>query len=139
MEKKIKHEGTVTSVSGNTLTVRIVSESACAGCAAKNCCAPSESKEKEIRVANIAGNFVAGDQVMLVLQQFLGFKAVCIGYLIPFILSLAALLTVLSVTDNELAGGLAALLILVPYYLIVKRMRHKLDKTFGFTVQKIDR
>ncbi|MDR1672510.1 MAG: SoxR reducing system RseC family protein [Bacteroidales bacterium] len=138
MEKKIRHEGIVISVFGNTLTVRIVSESACGGCVAKYHCVPSESKEKDIHVADVAENFVVGDRVMLILQQFLGFKAVCIGYLIPFVLSLAALLVTLPVTDSELAGGLAALLILAPYYLIVKCMRYKIDKTFGFTVQKID-
>ena len=138
MGKHVEHEGTVDSVCGNTMIVRIVASSACGGCAAKNYCVPSENRDKEIRVEGFSGNFVSGERVKVVMRQSLGFRALYIGYIIPFVLSLSTLLLVYQVSGNELSSGLSALLILIPYYLILKLLNRKIAKTFGFTVQKID-
>jgi sigma-E factor negative regulatory protein RseC len=51
---------------------------------------------------------------------------------------LITLSTVYGVTGNELVSGLSALLILVPYYLILKMLNQRITKLFGFTVQKIN-
>ena len=138
MEKHVEHEGTVASVCGNTMIVRIIASSACGACAAKDYCAPSEKKDKDIRVEGFSGDFVSGERVKVIMRQSLGFRAMLIAYFFPFVLVLATLLMVYQVTGNELASGLSALLILSPYYLIIKLLNQKITKTFGFTVQKID-
>ena len=138
MEKQMEHEGTVASICGNTMIVRIVASSACGGCAAKGYCVPSENKDKDIRVEGFSGDFVSGERVKVVMQQSLGFHALWIGYLLPFVLMLTTLLMTYRITDHELASGLSALLILVPYYLVLKLLNQKIAKSFGFTVQKID-
>jgi len=138
MEKHVEHEGTVASICGNTMIVRIIASSACGGCAAKGYCMPSENKDKDIRVEGFSGDFVSGERVKVVMRQSLGFRALYIGYIIPFVLALAILLIVYHLSGNELASGLSALLVLVPYYLILKLLNQKIAKTFGFTVQKID-
>ncbi len=138
MEKQVEHEGTIASICGNTMIVRIVASSACSGCAAKSYCVPSENKDKDIRVDGFSGDFILGERVKVIMQQSLGIRALCIGYLIPFVVVLVTLLIVYQITGNELASGLSALLILVPYYLILKLLNRKITKTFGFTVQKIN-
>ncbi len=138
MEKQVEHEGTVASICGNTMIVHIVASSACSGCAAKSYCVPSENKDKDIRVDGFSGDFILGERVKVVMRQSLGVRALCIGYMIPFVLVLVTLLVVYQITGNELASGLSSLLILVPYYLILKLLNRKITKTFGFTVQKIN-
>jgi sigma-E factor negative regulatory protein RseC len=138
MEKQMEHEGTVVSVLDNAVVVRVVASSACNSCAAKSYCAPSENKDKDIRVEGFSGDFVSGERVKVFMRQSLGMKALCIGYLIPFVVVLITLVIVLKITGNELASGLSALLVLLPYYLIIKLLNRKISKSFGFSVQKIN-
>ncbi len=137
MEKQIEHEGTVVSMLDNALIVRIITSSACGSCAAKSHCMPSENKDKDIRVESFSGDFVLGEQVKVIMQQSLGFRALCIGYMIPFILILVTLLVTYQITGNELISGLSALFILIPYYLSLKLLNRKINRTFGFSVRKI--
>ena len=134
----MEHEGIVASMRGDTMIVRIAVSSACSGCAAKSYCVPSENKDKDILVKGFSGDFVSGERVKVVMRQSLGLKALCIGYLIPLVIVLATLLTVFQTTGNELASGLSALLMLVPYYLIIKLLNQKITQFFRFTVQKIN-
>ena len=138
MEKQMEHEGTVVSVLEDAVIVRVVASSACNSCAAKSFCAPSENKDKDIRVDGFSGDFVSGERVKVFMQQSMGVKALCIGYLIPFAVALVTLLIVHQATENELVSGLSALLILLPYYLVIKLLNRKISKTFRFTVQKIN-
>jgi len=138
MENQVEHEGTVVSMNGNTMIVRIVASSACSGCAAKNYCATTENKDKDICVVDFSGDFVSGERVMVVMQPSMGFRALCIGYIIPFVLALTTLLMVYTFSGNELASGLSALLALIPYYLILHFFNQKITKKFGFTVKKIN-
>ena len=137
MGKSVRHEGTVASICGNTMIVRIVAPTACGGCSAHGYCMPFGNRDKDIRVEGFSGDFVSGEQVSVVMQQSSGIKALCIGYVMPFVVVLTALIVVYNITGNELASGLAALLVLVPYYLILKMFNQKLSKHFGFIVQKI--
>ena len=138
MEKQVEHEGTVASICGNTMIVRIVASSACSGCAAKGYCAPSENQDRDILVEGFSGDFVSGERVKVVMWQSQGLMALCIGYIAPLAVALVTLFVVYRVTENELASGISALLSLVPYYLILKLLNRKITKTFGFTVQKLN-
>ena len=138
MEKQIEHEGDVVSICGNAMVVRIVAPPACAGCAAKSRCMPSDNNYRDIHVENFSGSFVYGERVRVIMRQSLGFRALCIGYLFPFVVTLTTLIVVYQTTRNEFASGLSALLSLIPYFIIVKLLNRKISKNFGFTVQKID-
>jgi sigma-E factor negative regulatory protein RseC len=137
MEKQVEHEGTVTDILDHTMMVRIVTSSACSGCAAKSYCVPSENKDREIKVERFSGDFVLGERVRVIMLQSLGIKALCIAYIVPFILVMIALLISWVITGNELISGLSALFILLPYYLSIKIFNEKLEKTFRFQVRKI--
>jgi len=138
MEQQIEHEGIVASICDNAMIVRIAAPPACAGCTAKSSCMPSDNNFRDIHVENFSGDFVSGERVKVIMRQSLGFRALCVGYLFPFVLTLTMLIVVYQLTRNEFASGLTALLSLIPYFIIVKLLNRRITKNFGFTVQKID-
>ena len=138
MKKQVEHAGFVCSIHGNTMMVRIAVSSACSGCATKKFCFPSESKNRDIPIEGFSGDFVLGEQVKIVMRQSLGFQALWIGYIIPFVVVLVTLLVAYQICENELVSGLSALLALIPYYLIIKLMYRKIAKSFSFSVQKLN-
>ena len=138
LKQVVEHEGTVASICGNSMTVRIVVSTACNGCAAAGYCTPSENKSRDIHIDTFTGDFVSGERVKVVIRQSLGMRALCIGYIVPFAVMLVTLLAVYHSTGDELTSGLSALLVLIPYYLIVKLFNRKISKDFGYTIQKIN-
>lgn len=138
----IKHDGIVIAVNSNgTVRVRIVQTSACASCKAKAMCASAESKEKELTaftVHNCSGSEVkVGDEVVVMVQQKMGWKAVLLAYVLPF----AVIMSVVAV-GNGLLGvreeviGTAALCAMGVYYIVLGFFKDKIQKEFSFTARK---
>ena len=138
----IKHDGIVIAVNSNgTVRVRIVQTSACASCKAKAMCASAESKEKELTaftVHNCSGSEVkVGDEVVVMVQQKMGWKAVLLAYVLPF----AVMMSVVAV-GNGLLGvrdeviGTAALCAMGVYYIVLGFFKDKIQKEFSFTARK---
>jgi sigma-E factor negative regulatory protein RseC len=116
---QIKHLGIVENINGSHLKVKIVQTSACASCSAKAHCHVSESKEKTIDVYNRENiPCKIGEQVWIVGTTSMGMKAVLLAFIIPFLIILAALITALHLTENEVAAALIALL---SYYIYVPK------------------
>ena len=133
----IKHDGIVIAVNGDgTVRVRIVQTSACAACKAKAMCASAESKEKEI-VAIGDGLLAVGDEVVVMVQQKMGWKAILLAYMLPFIV----MMTVVAI-GNGLLGireeviGTAALCAMGVYYIVLGFFKDKIQKDFSFTARK---
>ncbi|MFC2099198.1 SoxR reducing system RseC family protein, partial [Bacteroidota bacterium] len=91
-EKKISHDGIVDSMDGNEVIVRITSYAACSDCHARGACNVTEEKEKLMRVQAGSIGYSTGEKVRVVLAQSLGFRALFLGYILPFLLVLTALL-----------------------------------------------
>ena len=104
----IKHDGIVIAVNGDgTVLVRIVQTSACASCKAKAMCASAESKEKEI-LAIGDGLLAIGDEAEVVVQQKMGWKAVLLAYMLPFVVMMSVVAIgnwLLAIGDGPLAMG----------------------------------
>jgi sigma-E factor negative regulatory protein RseC len=144
----IKHDGIVIAVNGDgTVLVRIVQTSACAACKAKAMCASAESKEKDI-VALFVGeeakrqegerqDIKLGDEVVVMVQQKMGWKAILLAYMLPFIV----MMTVVAI-GNGLLGireeviGTAALCAMGVYYIVLGFFKDKIQKDFSFTARK---
>ena len=144
----IKHDGIVIAVNGDgTVRVRIVQTSACAACKAKAMFASAESKEKEI-VALFVGeeakrregerqDIKLGDEVVVMVQQKMGWKAILLAYMLPFIV----MMTVVAI-GNGLLGireeviGTAALCAMGVYYIVLGFFKDKIQKDFSFTARK---
>ena len=123
MSGNIHHAGVVERVESGIVYVRIVQQSACAACHAKAMCNASESKEKIIEVEDHSGAYEVGEQVTVWGQTSLGMQAVLIAGT--------------ELCWSETATGLSGLLLLVPYYYIMYRMRGRLKKRFVFRLAKI--
>lgn len=136
-EKRISHDGIVDSQDGDEVVVRITSYAACSSCHARGACNVTEEKEKFMRIKAGASRFSNGDRVRVVLAQSLGFRALFLGYVLPFLLVLSTLLTVSAIGNSELIAGLVSLAVLIPYYTGLKIFRGKLERQFSFFLQKI--
>lgn len=137
MSNKIKHAGVVDGVEGECVRVRILQSSACSACKVAAYCNASETKEKIIDVMDAdASHYQKGDQVMVVADTAVGFRASLYGYLLPLILMVVTLVGVLAATHSEGLAALSALGILMPYYVLLFLMRNKLRNRLSFTLER---
>lgn len=132
----IKHTGIIQSIGEDITKVSISSVSACASCKAKSLCSASDMQEKIIDIEGQYKNFNVGEEVDVVIKYSQGFRALFFGYVLPFIVLFATLLITLAITNKEWLAGILALIILIPYYLILYYNQDKLKKRFSFQLSK---
>ncbi|MEE0920867.1 MAG: SoxR reducing system RseC family protein [Paludibacteraceae bacterium] len=148
----IKHDGIIIALNEDgTALVRIVQTSACAACKAKAMCASAESAEKEMTVVLLGGEqWAVGNEVEVMVQQKMGWKAVVLAYLLPFFVMLAVMFIgngLLAMGDGatgllgdeakrEAVLGTVALCAMALYYLVLGIFKDKLQKEFSFTARK---
>lgn len=138
MTNTIEHQGFIIEINNNIAHVRIEQTSACASCHVKSVCGASEKTEKIID-ANIADNTLkVGDQVTIIGQKSLGFQAIILAYILPFVVIIASLFIVNIFTTNEVVIGTCALATLIPYFAILRLMRNKIQAKFQFYAIKKD-
>ena len=135
----IKHDGIIIALNEDgTALVRIVQTSACAACKAKAMCASAESAEKEMTVVLLGDEqWAVGNEVEVMVQQKMGWKAVVLAYLLPFFVILAVMFignAIWAVREEVL--GTVALCALALYYLVLGMFKDKLQKEFSFTAKK---
>lgn len=129
----IEHEGTVVSIDGDVMQVSILSTSACASCKAAQLCTASELKEKMVRVALQPGEVRnVGDHVVVQGTETMGTLAIFVAYVSPLILMLLGLLFAKALHASDATAGIAALAMLIPYYIILKFVSPRIDKEFRF-------
>ena len=81
-------------------------------------------------------SYSPGQEVTVIFQESLGFRALIYGYIIPFLLVLSILITTFNVTGNEVIAGLSALGALIPYYLVLYFFRGFLKNVFKFELEE---
>ena len=140
----IKHDGIIIALNEDgTALVRIVQTSACAACKAKAMCASAESAEKEMTVVLLGDEqWAVGNEVEVMVQQKMGWKAVVLAYLLPFFVMLAVMFIgngLLAMGDGakrEAVLGTVALCAMALYYLVLGMFKGKLQKEFSFTARR---
>lgn len=133
--KSVLHEGIVTKISSDKITVSLNGNINCEGCKAKMACGASESTDKEIEVFNYNSALQLNEPVTVQLNKSLGLRAVFIAYVLPFILMITVLL-VSSTLVKEWIAGLLSIFILLPYYTILYLMKKSFKETFKFSILK---
>jgi sigma-E factor negative regulatory protein RseC len=132
----IRHKGIIKRQDNETVFVSIVTQSACDACHAKGICNVTDLTEEIVEVPRVPGRiYKDGDQVEVMMKKALGTRAVMLGYVVPFLLVLATLIISLSVSGNEGFSGVLALVILIPYYILLYAMKRRLKKTFMFNIR----
>jgi len=133
----IDHEGTIDRIEDGVAHVRINSTSACAACHAKGVCGAADQEEKYLDIPLREARYEHGENVRVQVARHLGFKAVALGYVYPFLLLMAVLMILILTGVGELKAGTFALLSLLPYYLLLYVFRKRIESTFTFSIKKI--
>lgn len=131
----IQHPGIIEGIGLNKVQVNIMSQSACSSCHSKGMCTVAEMENKTVDVSKTPDfNYKVGDQVTVYMKKSLGRKAVYYGYLFPFLLMFGTLTLVLFLSSNEGLAALSSLLLLIPYYYALFKLKDKLSTTFEFKI-----
>jgi len=133
---KISHQGVIEAVADNLVTVKITSMSACSSCHAKGACSASDMQEKLIEAHPGENNFKIGDWVTIIGKESMGFKALFLGYLLPFLLVLVTLIIGTVISLKESVAGLISLSVLIPYYFGLYLAKDRIKKSFIFEIQQ---
>lgn len=132
----ITHPGIVQKVENDRVFVMIMAQSACKSCHAKSICSVADMEEKVIEASkDPAKEYQEGEQVTVVMKKSLGSTAVLIGYFIPFLIVIASLFTLMSITGNEGLSALISLGLLIPYYFFISKKKENFKKKFMFTIE----
>ena len=135
-QETISHEGVVTKIADDELEIKILAQSACAACHAKNACGMGEQAEKILTVPRPQGkDFAINQKVNVKMAIGQGNKAAVLAYLIPILLLLAVLFLCLGLHVNEGLAALISIVALVPYYIVLYLRRDKLRKQFDYTIE----
>ncbi|MFP4556854.1 MAG: SoxR reducing system RseC family protein [Bacteroidales bacterium] len=135
--KTVEHLGKVQEVTANSVLVSINSQSACSACHAKGGCGMADSTEKTVQINKPHHHYSIGQDVKVVLKQSLGFRALMMGYVTPFLIVLFTLIILTAVKIPEGRAGLASLSTLIPYYFGLYILRDKVSKQFSFDIESV--
>ena len=138
MQNTIEHQGVIISKDDKIARVKIEQTSACASCHVKSVCGASDKSEKIIDANIMDDTLKVGDQVTIIGQKSLGFQAILLAYILPFIVIIATLFIVNIFTTNEIIIGTCALASLIPYFIVLRLMRNKIQAKFQFYAIKKD-
>jgi sigma-E factor negative regulatory protein RseC len=132
----IIHPGIIENINGNKVSVRILSQSACSSCHAKQACTVADMKDKIIDAElDQPDKWNPGDEVMVKMDESLGRKAVILGYGLPIVVLVGSIIVFLLLFKHEGLAALLSILMLVPYYLILYMFRGRLYKEFRFRIE----
>lgn len=135
----IEHTAIVESVEPGWVGVVMQAQSACEACKARGVCGVDSGQERRIAVhTDDALDYTPGEEVIVSVEREMGFKAVAVSYIYPFLLMLAALLVLLHVGLGELAAGLLALGALAVYFFVVWLFRSKISREIVFKIRKLE-
>jgi len=132
----IEHEGIIDRIEGDVAHVKINSVSSCASCHAKGVCSAADQEEKYLDVPLQGANYGQGEMVQVQVAKHLGFRAVALGYVYPFLLLMAVLIAFSIAGTPELRAGSYALISVIPYYLILFLLRKRIGSAFTFSIKK---
>ncbi|MDR0765739.1 MAG: SoxR reducing system RseC family protein [Odoribacteraceae bacterium] len=133
MGSSIEHEGTVTRVEGDAVTVSVESHAACEGCRARGACGIPGGKTREI-VARQPGRRVSvGERVTVRVSGGNAARSVLLAYVMPSVIAIATV-AVLSSRAGEVATAVIALCVIACYFLLLFSCRTRLSREITFTI-----
>ncbi len=138
MSSTVSHSGIVQDIiDSNNISVLIISQSACSSCSSKKICSAFEMQEKIIIVKKPDFELKNGDEVNVVMQESFGYFAVIVSYILPFILMMTVLLVFYLKNINDIYTGLAVIVFLTTYYIILYLFRKKISKKAIFKIERL--
>jgi sigma-E factor negative regulatory protein RseC len=137
LSEEVSRSGIVQEIGANgKIKVSIISKAQCVSCQLNNSCSSSDVKEKVIEIDNFGGVLKIGEMVDVSLKESAGFKALFLGYILPFLILFITLIIASEYSNDELFVGLLSLSTLIPYYLTIYLLQNVIKKEFSFFVHK---
>lgn len=138
MNDKIKHIGTIKSIEGNHIQVKIVQTSACSTCAVASHCNAAESKEKVIDIYNVEDSsaYKIGEEVTVWTSGEVGMNAVLLAFGVPFIIFIVFLYVSFRIWNDEFTAALVGIGAMMVYYFALYFWRRQLGNKFAFHIEK---
>ena len=136
MSESVSHKGKIVRITPQVTTVSILQHAACGECHAAGLCGMAELAEKTVEVPTDPYAFRnVGDEVEVLLKASMGMKAVWLCYAIPLVVLLGVVVGLLSAGVAEVPAGLAGLVAIGLYYLLLYLFRDKLKNEYIFTIK----
>lgn len=136
MNTKIRHSGIIEAIGNRSAKVRIVQTSACASCKMAGNCHTSERKDKIVDVYGIDTTGMAvGEEVIVAASESMGWLAVTLSFVVPFLLLVTVLFITIVACGDELLAATASLSSLIPYYILLHCFRNKIRDKISFTIE----
>ena len=147
--KEIRHDGIIESIGNDGhIRVRITQMAACAGCKVAAHCNASEQKVKVVDVYLSDANgaevdrqdsphafpYQVGDNVVVATSQAAAGRALLLGFGLPLILLLVVLAAMLLAGNDEGISAITALVVLLPYYLVLWLLRNRIAGSISFKI-----
>jgi sigma-E factor negative regulatory protein RseC len=132
----ITHEGIIEQVTDEELSVRLTRLPACGECHAKSMCSVPGAENNELLVPGMYREFNHGDRVTVSIERAHGFRAVFLGYVLPFLLVVTTLSVLTFLHMKEWIAGLISLGILAPYYTMITILKKRIEDSLTFRVFK---
>jgi positive regulator of sigma E activity len=135
MHENIEHPDIIHKIENGRIWVNISQQSACGNCHSKTMCGMAEVADKTVEVNGTGRTLNTGQQVIISLRKTSGYKALFLGYLIPFVLLLGTLILSLRITQNEALSAMLAIFILIPWYGALYYKRDSIKAAFRFYIK----
>lgn len=137
MSTIIRHQGIIESLDGTHLRVKVIQTTACAACKIQSHCNASESKEKVIDVYDktAARQCQPGQTVTVTTEGTMAAHALLLGFGLPLLLMMVVFFAASALALGEGLSALLMLASLVPYYLIIWCLRHRIAKRIQFRIE----
>jgi sigma-E factor negative regulatory protein RseC len=132
----IEQKGTIEEVAGRRIRVRMKAISACESCKTKSVCKFIDTQNSSIDVIDESGNYSVGEEINIRIKKSLGYKALFLGYILPFILVILFMIVFSGLGFNEILTGIISLSVLAVYYTVLYFFRNNIRKVFIFTLTK---
>ena len=134
--KSITHEGVIENISEKKLFIRLSRLPACTECHAKGICSVPDSADGEVMVTDREPGIEQGDHVVVSITRSHAYRALMLGYVLPFVLVLATMILLTALRVEEWISALISLAVLAPYYLLIRQFGNRIERSFSFNVNK---
>ncbi len=133
----MQHRGMVDSIVGDTVVVKVTTQSACAGCHAKGLC-DQKGAERIIRVHTpYASEYSVGDSVVVaLLSPSMAISSVVWGYIVPLVVLLAILFGCVALGLSDGVAAISSIVAVAIYYVGLYLARKIFERKIEFTIFK---
>jgi len=139
MSSEFCNQGIVKAIHKNTVVVEITIHEACHGCNVKDACTMGRKKQEQISIKiDNPEQFQTGESVLIEIKKSIAYKTVTLAYLFPFLVLVTSLFVTYYISKRELLSIGVSFSVTFIYYLILKKLKNRIDKEIVFGIKKME-